>query len=213
MREWDELDLVPLSALQHYSYCPRQYGLIYLEQVWDENIYTMKGRWAHERADEEADKLREDVQILTALPVGSDLYGLVGKCDVVELHNGIPYPVEYKHGRLKSSIHDELQLCGQALCLEEMFGVPVVRGVVYHISSKHRREVEFTPELRRQVWEVAEEIRELNASGVLPQAVYDARCTDCSLQESCMPEVTDGHLSQDWADWSEAKRALAVDGS
>ncbi len=208
LQEWDEADLVPLSALQHYSYCPRQYGLIYLEQVWEENIYTMKGQWSHEWVDEETSHLQENVQILTALPVGSDLYGLVGKCDVVEVQKGIPYPVEYKHGRIKPSIHDELQLCGQALCLEEMFRVPVVRGGIYHISSKHRREVEFTPVLRQQVREIAGKIRALNAADVLPKAVYDTRCVHCSLREACMPEVADGHLSSDWSDWQEARRVM-----
>ena len=190
--EWSDDERVPLSAIQHYSYCRRQYALIHLEQTFDENVYTMEGQWVHATVDEKAVRNVGDVTIVTALPVWSDRLGLIGKCDVVEFHDGQPMPVEYKHGHLKAQIHDELQLCGQALCLEEMFNTHILRGVVYHFSSRRRRDVMLTDELRDRVREIVNEIRLLGQSGEMPVAHNDARCRQCSLIESCMPHLTDG---------------------
>ena len=132
--------LVMLSALQHYSYCPRQCALIHLESVWDENLFTLKGSSAHERADSGETTYKDGVKEVRALPLFSDVLGLVGKADVVEFHpGGGVVPVEYKSGA-KSSIHDDLQLCGQALCLEEMLGKPVQTGAIYSLQTKKRRE-------------------------------------------------------------------------
>lgn len=187
--EWTDDDWVTLSALQHYSYCPRQYALIYKEQIFDENYFTMRGRLAHERADEPGETLEGDSTVFRALTVWSDRFGLLGKCDVVELCDGVPYPVEYKHGRIHASIHDEVQLCAQAICLEEMFHTPILTGAVYHISSRHRREVHFTPALRELVLTIVEKIRTQRSIEELPAAFNDARCPDCSLIHVCMPEV------------------------
>lgn len=126
----------------------------------------------------------------------------------MEIRGGVPFPVEFKHGRLRSSVHDELQLCGQALCLEEMFGVPVRRGAIYHIQSRHRREVVLDEPLRRRVVEVIEAIRRTARSGELPRAVNDARCRHCSLQAICLPEATDGHIPENWSDWPPARHAV-----
>ncbi|WP_436664177.1 CRISPR-associated protein Cas4 [Alicyclobacillus acidoterrestris] len=196
----DDVEPVQLSALQHYSYCPRQCALIHVEQVFDENVFTMKGRWAHTQVDEEHVQSSGGHQILTALPVWSDEFGLVGKCDVVELHGDVPYPVEFKHGPRQSHIWDEVQLCAQAMCLEEMFHVPVREGAIYHISSRRRRSVEMTQALRDTVVQIANEVRSLRELGSLPPAVNDERCAHCSLNQACMPTYTNGLHRETWED-------------
>ncbi|MCL6633312.1 MAG: CRISPR-associated protein Cas4 [Alicyclobacillus herbarius] len=194
---------VPLSALQHYSYCPRQCALIHVEQIFDENVYTMKGRWAHRRVDEEHVKSSAGNEIVTAFPVWSDRYGLTGKCDVVEIRNGVPYPIEFKHGRRKAHVWDEVQLCGQAICLEEMFHVSIKQGDIYHISSRRRRTVALTSELRMLTLRIAEEVRQMIDDGIVPPAVNDARCAQCSLQSACMPDRTDGRHLVKWKEFLE----------
>ena len=138
---WDDADLVMVSALEHWSYCPRQCALIHVEQTFDENLYTLRGRMLHERVDVPEAEQREGVRIERALPLWSDRLGLVGKADVVEFHGDAPYPVEYKHGPRQHWGHDDLQLCAQALCLEDMTGQPVPAGAIYHHSSRRRREL------------------------------------------------------------------------
>lgn len=183
-------DPIMLSALQHYSYCPRQYALIHIEQAFAENVHTMRGNAVHERVDDPGFSENAGVRIERALPLYCDRLGLVGKADVVEfLPDGTPYPVEYKHGPKRQKHHDDLQLAAQALCLEEMTGKPVPRGAIYHHSSRRRREVQFTDVLRRQVEEIVETIRVMFASGKLPPAVNDARCKECSLKELCQPKA------------------------
>jgi CRISPR-associated exonuclease Cas4 len=178
-----------ISALEHWSYCPRQCALIHVEQVWDENLYTFRGRTAHEKVDLAAGELRDGVRVERALPLWSDRLGLVGKADVVEYRGATPYPVEYKHGPRRRHGHDDLQLCAQALCLEEMTGQPVPRGAVYHHSSRRRREVAFDPALRAAVEEAVREVRRLLVQVRLPPPVNDARCDRCSLHDSCLPGV------------------------
>ncbi len=183
-------DPLMLSALQHWSYCPRQCALIHLEQAFDENVHTMRGNAAHERVDDPGFETFEGVRSERALPVWSDRLGLVGKCDVVEFHpDGHVYPVEYKHGRKRPQAHDDLQLAAQAICLEEMFGKPVTHGAIYHHTSRRRREVTITPELRQQVEETTVAIRTMLALGKLPPPVNDARCKECSLIEICQPQA------------------------
>ena len=127
----------------------------------------------------------------------SDALGLVGKCDAVEFRaDGTVYPVEYKHGKKREKLHDDLQLVAQAVCLEEMTGKPVPRGAIYHHGSRRRREVVIGPELRRQTMEVAAAIRAMLASGQLPPPVNDKRCKECSLKEICQPEVLADRKSQ-----------------
>jgi len=185
-----DLDSIPISALNHYAYCPRRCALIHLEQTYDENIYTLRGRHLHERTDQpEASGWEDGVRVERALPLWSKQLGLIGKADVVEFHDNIPYPVEYKSGPNRQFDNDDLQLCAQALCLEEMTGRPVPHGAIYHHSSRKRREVELTPELRSQVVQAIHAIRMMLASKQLPPPVNDRRCTHCSLRESCMPEV------------------------
>lgn len=179
-----------ISALQHYSYCPRQCALIHVEQVFDENVYTLRGRAVHERVDEPDSQLEDGVRVERALPLFSQRLGLMGKADVVELHAGdVSYPVEYKHGPRRPKEHDDLQLAAQAMCLEEMTGKKVTHGAIYHHGSRRRREVEITDALRKQVEETTAAVRALLKSGVLPPPVNDERCRHCSLNEICQPEA------------------------
>lgn len=182
-----------LSALQHYSYCPRQCALIHVEQVWDENLYTLRGRRVHERAHEAGTERRGRLWTERDLPLWSDRLGLVGRADVVELTVSeseevmAAYPVEYKHGRRHQAIHDDLQLCAQAMCLEEMFGLEIPRGAIYHASSRRRREVALTSDLRGEVEHVTQAVRHMIESREVPAPVADARCRRCSLRDSCLP--------------------------
>jgi len=187
--DWDESELVMISSLEHYSYCPRQCALIHLEQTFEENLYTLRGRAVHEQVDEPEAAVEKGVRVERALPLWSNRLGLVGKADVVEFHGDTPYPVEYKHGPRREKEHDDLQLCAQALCLKEMTGQSVPKGAIFHHSSRRRREVEFTPPLREKVEQSVVEIRSMLASRILPPAVNDARCKNCSLQDSCLPSV------------------------
>ena len=186
-----------LSALQHYSYCPRQCALIHVEQAFAENVHTMRGNAVHERVDEPGFEEKTNVRVERALQVWSEKFGLIGKCDVVEfLPDGTPYPVEYKHGVKRVKLHDDMQLAAQAMCLEEMTGKPVLRGAIYHHSSRRRREVNITPELRAQVVEIADAIRTMLASGTLPPPANDARCKECSLNDICQPQVMVASVDQ-----------------
>ncbi len=179
-----------LSALQHWSYCPRQCALIHLEQEFDENVYTMRGNAAHERVDEPGYETFEGVRAERALPVWSDRLGLIGKCDVVEFHpDGRIYPVEYKHGKKREKSHDDIQLAAQAMCLEEMTGKVITHGAIYHHGSRRRREVAITHELREMVIVTVNAIRSMLDSGKLPPPANDARCKECSLKEICQPEA------------------------
>ncbi len=190
-------DPIALSALQHYSYCPRQCALIHVEQAFDENVHTMRGQAVHERVDEPGFEECTGVRVERALPVWCDRLGLIGKCDVVEfLPDGTPYPVEYKHGRKREKLHDDLQLAAQALCLEEMTGKAVPKGAIFHHTSRRRREVEFTPELRQKVEETTLAVRAMLESGTLPSPVNDARCKECSLKDICQPEAVAARLRQ-----------------
>lgn len=177
-----------ISALQHHSYCPRQCALIHVEKVFDENIYTLRGQRVHERAHESEGSLEDGVRVERGLSLFSDRLGLIGKSDVVEFRTGeAPYPVEYKSGPRRGSIHDDIQLCAQAMCLEEMLECGVPRGAVYHYASRRRREVVFDEELRSLTEETVREVRHLLATSTVPSPVADARCPKCSLFDACMP--------------------------
>ncbi len=185
----DQDDLIMISALEHYSYCPRQCALIHVEQTFDENVYTMRGQAVHQRVDEPESEVVEGVRVERAMPLWSKRLGLVGKADVVEFHGDVPYPVEYKHGPRREKEHDDLQLCAQAMCLEEMLNRSVPRGAIFHHKSRRRREVILTFEIRTRVAEVVTAIRSMLASKTIPPPVNDARCKHCSLSEACMPSV------------------------
>ncbi len=185
-----ETDPIPLSALQHWAYCPRQCGLIHLEQAFEDNIHTARGQAVHHLVDEPGYEMKAGVKVERALPLWSDRLHLIGKADLVEFHpDGSVYPVEFKHGRKRAKLHDDIQLAAQALCLEEMLGRPVPEGAIYHASSRRRRSVVITDELRRLVVDTANAIRAMLASSALPAPANDGRCRECSLQALCQPEA------------------------
>ena len=185
----DASDPVPISALEHYAYCPRQCALIHVEQVWSENLYTMRGRDVHERVDEISGHDVGGVRFERALPIWSARLGLTGKADLVEFHGDIPYPVEYKSGSHRKGTPETIQLCAQAICLEEMFGVPVTKGAIYWHGSRERREVDVTADMSARVEALVVAVREMLEQRVVPPPVNDKRCEHCSLRESCMPAV------------------------
>jgi len=184
----DGFDAVSISALQHYIYCPRQCGLIHVAQVWSENLHTQKGRREHDRVDVPEYELKSGVRIERALPVWSEKLGLTGKCDVVEFHaDGSVYPVEYKHGPRKNGLHDDVQLCAQAVCLEEMLGVTIGEGALYHVKSRLRRVVKIDDDLREQVKQTVLAVHKIINAQSIPEPVFGKHCDQCSLQEICMP--------------------------
>jgi CRISPR-associated exonuclease Cas4 len=186
--------LVPLSALQHYLYCPRQCALIHVERLWAENRQTAEGRLLHDRADTPQIERRRGVRTVTAMPLSSAALGIAGVADVVEFraeHGGEhPVPVEYKRGRPKAHRADEVQLCAQALCLEAMFGCRVAEGALFYGQTRRRQAVIFDDELRQLTLETIQATREMISEGRTPTASYLAkRCDACSLIELCQPKL------------------------
>jgi CRISPR-associated exonuclease Cas4 len=181
--------LVLISAIEHWSYCPRQCALIHLEQTYDENLFTLRGNRAHERAHSESVATEDGVRIVRGLPLWSDRLGLTGKADIVEWHGETPYPVEYKVGKQRTWEHEALQLCAQAICLEEMLGVPVPQGAIFYVGSKRRREVTFDPGQVELVETTVTGIRAMLADQRLPHAINDSRCPNCSLVDACAPGI------------------------
>lgn len=194
-----ELEQIALSALQHWHYCPRQCGLIHLEQVFDENVHTLRGQAVHAKVDQPGVETAKGVRVERALPLWHDELGLVGKSDVVEfLPGGVPYPVEYKHGSRNKAADiaacDDLQLAAQGMCLQAMSGKAVNEGALYYATSKRRRVVAITEQLRADVAQTADAIRQMLASGELPPPLVAEqaakRCKACSLLERCQPQAT-----------------------
>jgi CRISPR-associated exonuclease Cas4 len=198
-----EDDLIPISALQHYVFCPRQWGLIHIEQAWSENRFTAEGRQLHDKTHEAETENRPDLRIVRGLRLCSYRLGLTGQADVVEFHRtdkGIkleqtegfwmPVPVEYKRGKPKIDICDEVQICAQAMCLEEMLKTGIESGFLFYGKPRRRQQVDFTDTLRKQTKMIIEELHKLTAERVTPKAKYEKKCKSCSLLEVCMPEIT-----------------------
>jgi CRISPR-associated exonuclease Cas4 len=180
--------LVPLSALQHYLFCPRQCALIHVEQSWAEDGATAEGRLLHERTDAGKPDRRQGVKILRSLTIRSFALGVAGKADVVEMRGAQPYPVEYKRGRPKTHRADEVQLCAQAICLEEMFAVPIPEGALFYGETRRRTVVAFDTGLRALTAQVAADARRMIAAQKTPPPVYTPACEKCSMQEICRPQ-------------------------
>jgi len=187
-------DLIPISALSHYSFCPRRCAFIHIEHQWEENRFTAEGRIMHERVHEEGSEMRAGVRIERGVSLRSLRLGLIGKADVVEFHrreDGIwrPFPVEYKRGKPKPDHCDKIQLCAQALCLEEMIQAEIPGGALFYGQTRRRLDVVFDNNLRRETEEVARQVRELLNSGKTPKPVYAKRCDNCSLIADCLPKA------------------------
>jgi len=200
-----DVDLIALSALQHYLFCPRQCALIHIEQAWAENGATAEGRVAHERVHAVESEVRRGVRTVTGMPLRSDRLGVAGIADVVELHRMAdgawqPFPVEHKRGRPKTHRADEVQLCAQALALEEMFAVEIAEGALFYGQPRRRTPVAFDPALRSLTQEVAAATHALIADGRTPRMGYDKkRCDACSLIEICRPRTTGAaHSASAW---------------
>jgi len=205
---FSDSDLLPLSALQHFIYCPRQCALIHLEQQWTENRFTAEGRANHDRVDRPEHETRDGIRYEYAVLLRSLKLGLIGKADVVEFHpadGDVKYeilnlkstgktlrvfPVEHKRGRPKPTHCDWVQLCAQALCLEEVLEVEIEEGAIFYGLPRRRQPVVFTPELRAETKETAEALHKLMASGKTPPPEYiEKKCSACSLRETCMPRA------------------------
>jgi len=186
---WRDEELVPISALQHWIYCPRQCALIHVEQVFEENVFTLRGQAVHKQVDIPETEMQGSLRIERALPLCSEKLGLVGRADVVEFREDTPYPIDYKLGPRRAKVADDVQLCAQAICLEEMLGASVMRGAIFHHKSRRRREVVFSPSLRNLVGQTTQEVRNLIKTFKVPSPVADARCRHCSLHEACMPNI------------------------
>jgi len=186
-------DLLPISALQHLLFCERQCALIHIERVWVENRFTVEGRHLHEKAHDGRDEVRSGVRVARGLALRSFRLGLAGQADVVEfrvvpgLQSGRPFPVEYKRGRPKRHQADRVQLCAQALCLEEMLGTAVATGALFYGRTRRRLDVAFDERLRHLTEDTARRLHELVASGRTPTAVREPKCEHCSLLEVCLP--------------------------
>lgn len=191
-----EENLVLISAIEHYAYCPRQFALIHVEQTFLENALTVAGSYEHARADESHVAYHAGVRIEYAVPLWSENLGLTGRADAIEfLDDGSVWPVEYKHGVRDQRFHDDLQLCAQALCLEEMLGCDVHVGSVFYRKTHRWREVEFDASLRRATLVIVDAIRGTQESGDVPAPAYDNRCDQCSLSEVCLPEALKAALN------------------
>ena len=186
-------DLIQLSSLQHCAYCPRQCALIHIEQVWSENIFTAEGRIMHDKADSNKFESRGNVRIDYSVPLRSLRLGVIGKADVVEFHSKegkwIPFPVEYKRGKPKVGNCDRVQLCAQAICLEEMLDVEIREGALFYGQTRRREDVVFDSALRQETEDIARRVHELIESGITPKAEYSKKCEQCSLLELCMPKT------------------------
>jgi CRISPR-associated exonuclease Cas4 len=199
---YSEEDLLPLSGLQHLMFCERQWGLIHIEQIWEENRLTAEGRVLHERAHQPGSVSRPRVRTSRGLRLHSLRLGLVGQADVVEFHpapDGVtlpelegrwrPFPVEYKRGRPKRDPTDEVQLCAQALCLEEMFDRQISEGALYYGEPRRRDPVAFGSELRARTEALAARMHQLYRAGMTPLAAYEPKCDGCSLIARCLPRL------------------------
>ena len=196
---YTEDDLLPLSGLQHLLFCERQCALIHIEQVWAENVLTAEGRIMHERVHDEGRESRGDIRIEFAMPLRSLRLGLIAKADAVEFHRDRehpddvwrPFPVEYKRGKPKKGNYDRVQLCAQALCLEEMLEVEIPAGALFYGKTRRRQDVAFDRVLRRETEDAAKRFHELFESEVTPKPDYSKKCDNCSMYDLCMPKTVE----------------------
>ncbi len=204
---YKEDEYIQLSALQHYLFCPRQCVLAYMEMIWEENELTALGRLFHYKAHEKKTEKRPGLLIARGLRIYSAELGLSGEADVVEFRKvttdddygckikGVsgrwrPFPIEYKRGKPKNDFSDEVQLCAQAIALEEMLGAHIPEGAIFYGKNKRRFPIEFTEELRKLTIKTAQEVHRLLNTGITPAAEYSTKCGACSLNNMCLPKKT-----------------------
>lgn len=218
----DELrELFPLSWLSQYGYCKRRCSLLALEQIWQENEYTAAGRLQHKRVHTGRTEKRGDIIYIFEMSVFSRRLGVSGFCDCVEAHPSssgtsisygdgkyIFYPVEYKHGIVRDEEEYHLQLCAQAICLEERFDMQIPAGAIFFIDAHRRDEILFSEKLRDQTWKTAKEISDLIESQKLVPAVYSAKCKKCSLREACQPRIRRSAYSYSESLWDEVAKEI-----
>ncbi len=199
----NENDYLMLSGIQHFAFCKRQWALIHIENQWVENEYTTDGELFHERAhDSSLVEKRKDIIITRALRVKSDALGISGSCDIVEFHkdsNGItlhnfdgkwlPIPIEYKRGKPKQNNYDELQLCAEAMCLEEMLICRIEHGFIFYGETGKRKQIPLNDELKDQVKSMFKEMHQLFTKAHTPKVRTDKRCYLCSLKNICLPKL------------------------
>jgi len=211
---YSEEDLLPISALSHLLFCERRAMLVHLEEAWRDNVYTVEGRNVHENAHEAGTCVEGNIRIARGLWLRSFQLGLVGKADVIEFHSGAdmdderhsvilsgaegrwkPFPVEYKRGRRRHERGYEVQVCAQAMCLEEMLNVKVPCGALYYAATHRRLDLVFNENLRKETIAAAARLHELMQLGVTPEAIYGKKCESCSMIDVCLPENTGGGKS------------------
>jgi CRISPR-associated exonuclease Cas4 len=191
---YSEDDLLPISALSQLAFCERRAGLILLEGLWEDNVFTAEGSLLHEQSHQSLAESRQNCRVVRGLWLRSFKLGVYGRADVVEFQRHQaetgqwqPFLVEYKRGRLRHETSFEVQLCAQAICLEEMLGIEVKSGAIYYGKTRRRLEIEFGKELREKTITMAERLHELVASGRTPAAVFRRKCRACSMREVCLP--------------------------
>ncbi|WP_035958737.1 CRISPR-associated protein Cas4 [Bryobacter aggregatus] len=188
---YSEEELLPLSGIQHFLFCPRQWALIHVEQQWAENRLTVEGRVLHDKVDEGKPESRDGYRIERSIPLRSFALGLTGKADVVEYpldRSSALVPVEYKRGKEKNHDADVVQLCAQALCLEEMTGTSIPSGAIFYGEPRRRLPVVFDEELRQTTQQAAADMHRLFRLGETPRPVFEKKCKNCSLLEICEPK-------------------------
>lgn len=209
-----EDDLLLLSGIQHIAFCKRQWALIHIEQAWEENVRTIEGKHLHEKTDDPfEDETRNDLRVVRAMPIVSYKLGLRGVADVVEFHRekepveGMvcqlegrrgwwrPVPVEYKRGRPKPDDRDAVQLCAQAMALEEMLGIKLEVGMLFYGQTRHRQEISLDEVLRSRTTALASQMHHMMGEGITPKAEKKKHCSLCSLVEKCQPDLTKRHRS------------------
>jgi len=198
---YPEEDFLQLSALQHFIFCKRQCALIHIEQAWSENVLTTEGRIMHENVHEEHNKNIEGIKVVYGMPLHSFELGLSGKADVIEFHKikdstkWASYPIEYKHGKPKSDDSDKIQLCAQALCLEEMMNTKIPEGALFYGRTRHRLNVTFDNELRRKTKETVIKLHTFINKGKTPPPTYSLKCKSCSFFDECLPKTISKKVS------------------
>jgi CRISPR-associated exonuclease Cas4 len=198
---YSEEDYIQLASIQHYVFCPRQCALIHVDGLWNENVFTTRGKIMHEKVDSEENEIRGAKHIVRSLNIYSSRLGLSGKCDVVEFvditsKSGSAYPVEYKSGKPKKNISDLAQLCAQALCLEEMLNIQVNEGAIFYGKPRRRLIVDLDRELREETENIIIAVHNIITNRIIPEAKYEKKCDACSLNEFCMPGLSDQSIKK-----------------